>query len=532
MNCRAIYLHFPLQESLKESEMTLLLELSGRIPLAVRILSQLYKELSEESRTRDYLTSMLQNSATRNVISYAYDKLSDTMKDRLLRLSVMQATRFDINCVVDILQTQEEALSTMSLLTTKQIVEYTLPEDSDKHDDQFGYVYFFHPLVYEILKKKHSDNKHIITAARAHLCRHVFKKFDENVGKQASNFRTAVYDVASKHNALIKTLSEAVVDDFRMPDAVSNAQYRYLKELLTVTVHSPKEKATVFENFSRRFRQSDNFYLYMACKREIVSIRISDGNTKEALDLADQCLRELESLPVAQNEKKDLTAAILYEKGRVLWQRVDPAADCENAHRCFDEALQIYQEIDCEGSWGMEMALVYNAKGNVLYKENFVDEACRYHELAAETARKYTNMEPHPWLSLFEFNVGTVYVAKAHQSLTESEHRRLNYEKALQTFNHCIKTDQDIGSDHHPQFAAKLSFRADVLEKLGRFKEAVDDREEQLTILDQLYPGVHKDKTKAYVLKADTLLKHRAQKSPTGTCYTIIYNVSYEVQTG
>ena len=69
--------------------------------------------------------------------------------------------------------------------------------------------------------------------------------------------------------------------------------------------------------------------------------------------------------------------------------------------------------------------------------------------------------------------------------------------------------DKQMGYHKQLRYVHKLNGRSSLYGQLELFKESVEDRDEQLEILEQYYKGAHREKTNVQIEKADILLKMR-----------------------
>lgn len=461
--------------------------------------------------SRSYLVEQLHGkfSDVTALLNYAYTSISsETMKKRLLMLSVLQETCFSLETVKDILEIEDiDAHLTMAFMTSKQFVEEReLTRQSGADETGMAEnVYSFHSLVLEYLTNKHDDEAELISNARERLFTHIIHKIEKHEKNQDTHYKSAVYDIAMGHRSLFHACFRALEREKSfLPKHVSILGSKYLKKVLTIIHYSQKERIKVFKTICNKYEGAHQTYFSMFCRTELVALLTDRDECSEAVTESERALKDMNNIEETLDEqaRSSLYGGLYYQLGRAHRKQ----NDFPKAIDYLNKALESYGEVTSDFSWRLEVAQVYDALGNVHFDKKDLKAAHHYHKRAAKIATEYVGNAYHPFITLFEFNVGTIYVRKAESEGDRRSEKCLSYyEKALQKFNSCMERDKRFGHDRHLQYTQKLSIRAEVFYRLKRFKEAFQDREDALNIIVDIHDGISREKTDALILKAMAL---------------------------
>ena len=196
----------------------------------------------------------------------------------------------------------------------------------------------------------------------------------------------------------------------------------------------------------------------------------------------------------------------IYELGCRYRKQTHYKESCD----CFNKVVKLCCIINASGPWVMEIALLNDALGNLYFDKKEIELSLFYHKQAVTLSQSHVGNKYHPFITGFEFNVGTTYGYKSQIVADYDDTTRTSlYKEALQMFNNSMDRDKQMGYHKQLRYVHKLNGRSSLYGQLELFKESVEDRDEQLEILEQYYKGAHREKTNVQIEKADILLKMR-----------------------
>lgn len=486
-----------LQIQLTETQYQIVLDMSGEVPLAIRLLASAIKRYKSDWQcdtiSEQHLKPLLKQELhpMNNCIAYAYRSLKEAEQNYLNMLSIVDLSEFDVETVKAILEIEDEkeVILLMMSLTNRHIVQ-RVHTGRMQYKYSTGLKYCLHPLVLHYLSDLQPDGYNIQT--QNNFCRHVLKRIEHYITNIDMHYMEAISAVSSNRSllkVLFSVLSTRKSDDIHLLTTNRNRDLSKLHGLLNMT---QTEKG---DFYSRILEQSGNLDTNIFWKLEQITM-LTDGDNfvmakSEIEDIENNAMNYLND----DESSEYLKGRFWYIKGRYCRRKHDK--ELHIAIECFKRSLHIYEDIQ----YIPDAAMALNAIGNAYFDQGDYDIALEYHKEASKRLREFIPDNNDPNIIIYDFNIGTIYLAKARQECSihrVTDEAIRNFDKALEIFNDTMSKDVKTGTSRMPQYADKLEQRAHALFRLNRYSEAISDMKSSLKIKLAPYKSPDSNITTAY----------------------------------
>ncbi|XP_052247556.1 uncharacterized protein LOC127855786 isoform X3 [Dreissena polymorpha] len=507
-------------KSLPEVYKMAVLDKCGNVPLAIKTVAvALVNDLSTDNDIKLSVSELehrvrLLLHGTFECIGYAFNKLSTSLQHSLRMLSVVGTIPIDLECIETILNLSPEPLNRlMSELVLRQFLQPEAPAVGDLLFDRKCVRYSLHPLIVQFFNKwlhKNTFKPELMMNANKRFCMYIQCKIKKLIGQFDKNYTQSVTAVQENSELFHKFLEIVPLLDIKDSKHYEEEGAREaLGQVADCVKMSPNDRSRFYEKFSKSFLAVNDYSSYCYWRLEAMKAFLIAKDLSEASRVLDDIETKLQLLSNHEMQK-NITVNILFQKSRLLRLKDIPINETK-VIEILDKSLEMSKQLEIQDpNMAVLISNIENLKGNVCFDVHKYDEAYFHHRKAVHILRQYIKDKDHPYITVYEFNIGTVILQKAETLLQDElfipEEIKTYYLEALDIFNKAIERDRNMGRHYRPQFEAKLSYRAKALERLSRYKDALDDRNEAIHLVKNHF-DVHTVLTDAYFMKAQTLHK-------------------------
>ncbi|XP_045203752.2 uncharacterized protein LOC123556819 isoform X2 [Mercenaria mercenaria] len=490
---------------LTEKKCQTLLDITGESPLAIRLLSSNVKSLELQNVSDDMLKSVcnaqLQNEM-KGCIEYSYQSLKETEKQQLRLLSVVETSQFDTEIVKAVLEIKdEEALFLMMKLTNRHIIQriYTGQKDIQ---------YCLHPLIFEYLHNLLKYDR-FYKQAQNNFCKHMLQRIEPYIANVDRNYAEAISKILT-NKPLLKVLFHVLSNRENYEnDSLSANENRYLSKLQEILQMTHLEKQQLYKNITEQMKSNGRQHPFVFWKLEEIRMMVDCEQFSDAEEEISTLEKTFFKKKSEDDSSVDLKGRFYYVSGRLYRCKKDK--ELHKAIEYFKNSLYIYRNIQNVP----EAAIALNAIGNAYFDSGDYDSALDYHNKAANRLREFSSGKIHPDIAVYEFNVGTIYLAKARQEISiykcVTEDASKYFKQALKIFEDSMAKDVQMGADRMPRYGNKLSEKAKALFYLKQFKAAISDMKRSLEIKIAPFKTPDRNITLAYYNTGRTFLLWREE---------------------
>ncbi|XP_045203753.2 uncharacterized protein LOC123556820 [Mercenaria mercenaria] len=490
---------------LTEKQCQTLLDITGEVPLAIRLLASTVKSWEPQNVSDDMLKSFC-NAQLQNVmkgcIEYSYKSLKESEKQQLRLLSVVETSQFGTEIVKAVLEIEEEeTLSLMMKLTNRQIIQRVYTGQKDMQ-------YCLHPLIFEYVHNLPKYDR-FSEQAQNNFCKHMLQRMEPYIANVDRNYAEAVSKISTDRpllKVLFHVLSKRENDE---NDLLSANKNRYLSKLQEILQMTRLEKEQLYKKITEQMKSNGRQHSFVFWKLEEIRMMVDCGLFSKAEEEISILETTLFNEISEDDTSVDLKGRFWYVRGRLC--RCKQEKQLHTAIECFKKSLDIYQKIQNVP----EAAIALNAIGNAYFDSGDYDNALLYHNEAADRLRKFSSGNIHPDIAVYEFNVGTIYLAKARQEISiykcVTEDASKYFKQALKIFEDSMAKDVQMGADGMPRYGNKLSEKAKALFYLKQFKAAISDMKRSLEIKIAPFKTPDRNITLAYYNTGRTFLLWREE---------------------
>ncbi|XP_060584748.1 uncharacterized protein LOC132740778 [Ruditapes philippinarum] len=283
---------------------------------------------------------------------------------------------------------------------------------------------------------------------------------------------------------------------------------KYLIELRDMLPMTKVEKQELYTKIMKQMHSSGKKQAEMFWKLEEIRMMVDNKCFVDAE-------KEISNFDEKSNDMADMKGRFWYIKGRFF--RCKEYKEYTKASKCFWKSYQFNMNTDNVP----ESAIALNALGNTYFDMKDDEKALMYHKKAFDLLQSFLLNDLHPDLSVYEFNIGTIYLSKASKQLSickcVTDDVKENLEKALQIFEKSMAKDEKMKTHRMPKYGNKLAEKAKALFYLSdneeKRKEAIDIMKESLTIKVAPFTEPDKNKTLAIFKTGQTFINWREDVS-------------------
>lgn len=497
-----IFCNFKIE--LEEDKCKQILEMTGRNPLAIRLMSSAVKSnwCRDNFDNFSFLNLRLQYGM-KECIEYAYMSLTEVERNQLKNLSVVETSHFDIEIVKAVLDFKDhkDAILLMMKLTNQQIVQTIC----------YG-QYCLHPLIFEYLRNRPGREECSIQAQNNFLV-HMIRRIEPYIQHADKDYSKAIAKVSGNQSllkVLLRVLSTRTDDrnNFLTPNV--NKYLIQLRDMIPVT---QMEKKSLYKNITRQMISSGRLEAYLFWKLEEIRMMLDDKCFAEAdKELSDIDIA-LHDTSDASNFSTDIKGRFWYIKGRFF--RCKECKEYTKAIECFSKSHHFSVSINNIP----DAAMALNALGNTYFDRKEDDKALSYHQQAFDLLQSFISSDLHPDLSVYEFNIGTIYLAKASKELSifkcVTVNAKENLENALKIFESSMDKDIRMKTHRTPKYGNKLAEKAKTLFYLSdddsKRREAINIMKESLTLKIDPFTNPDRNRTLLFFKTGHTFVRWREE---------------------
>ncbi|XP_060584745.1 uncharacterized protein LOC132740776 [Ruditapes philippinarum] len=477
-----------------------ILQKTDNNPLAIRLVSSALNSYNVDGKfdNLSFLSSQLQTSMY-ECIEYAYMSLTESERAQLNLLTVVETSYFDIEIVKAVLEKDdEEALLILTTLINRQLVKRIC----------YG-RYCLHHLILDHIRNR-PGYEECSMKAQNNFCQHMIERLEPYVQQADKDYSEAIALISS-NKPFLKVLFNAL--SIRKKDSnhlLTSDVSKTLIRLQKMVPMTNNEKEILYRNITMQILPDGRHHANMYWKLE--EIRMMEDNNRftdaeKEISIIEETLRMIPE----DNTSSSIKGTFWYIKGRFF--RLKKVKQYIDAIECFKKSRSINKRI---GNIP-EYTEALDALGNTYYDMGDDETALYYHQKAFDILQKYTSDEFHPDLSVYEFNIGTIYFSKAVKEYSISKYVTKNakeyFAKSIQIFERSLQKDKTMKVHKMQNYAKKLSLMAEALFYISNSDneraEAVGIMKESLKIKNSSYTKPTRNKTLAIFKTGQAFLKWR-----------------------
>ena len=239
--------------SFSDNVVSTVAEISFHVPLAIKLVTSLMSENSEEMANKilkelqlpehrlDHLEQQMQN-----LFDMPYEQLTLTDKHALISLAVFSVPAINKNAAIDVVS-GEKGVTSNAIRSLQTLVRKSLIDE-----DPSGEYYSIHPLIFSFIvdKSNENDSQPILHSAKIRFCNYYLLSFESLNDKFLSEL--SVHNLAMEDVLLHlrNVMSLALTDEF---ENCQQHLFRVLSKaevflfLIRIAFHSKEDIHTVYE---------------------------------------------------------------------------------------------------------------------------------------------------------------------------------------------------------------------------------------------------------------------------------------------
>ena len=415
----------------------------------------------------------------------AFLHLNDTRQKDLAKLMIFDTSSFDDDDAGAALDKSinEVVQSLLDLTGCYLIQDIRHSANAGETEWDMRMAHCIHPDVFSSLKKICHDNKDL-TRCRVEAHRRFSQTTVERMERECKDF-DMFYEKAvrfarqstNRMKVLFNFLSENHLD-------MSYEQFNCLKCIPPLTF-TFQRRHDIIKKVAIPCKTEGNDTLYWSWLLEEAKIFLEVKEFKKA----DEKLEEVVKTGLLTITPSSRTIAILQAeynltKGRTL-RGLEQYKDAMEKQMAALELLEKWATDDIP-----RKAAVCNAIGNIYHDSEEYEKSGRYHRQAVDIMKEYVKEGLTFDMSVYLFNVGTIFYAKADQiKLSHKDKANELLEKALKYYKESIEFDIKWKLNGMNGHSDKLKIRARAFKALEQFDKAIKDVRESVKLKEKLFPN-------------------------------------------